>query len=162
MQAKLKTYTLPLIAALFVIGITIQARGQDAAFANQRMNQLRGNFQRLDSNSDKIIELEEIRKDRERSFKIIDKNKDRKIIEGEFMAYQSGYYAKNLTQKQFDRLRRAYYRLDQDHGGSVTKEEFVSKSRIYFSQLDADGDGKVGWKEFSQPRNPLDRAKKLR
>lgn len=151
------------LAVSLGLGVALALPGataaQDAQFENSRDTRLRQIFDQIDRNRDGTIDREEVLADRQRSFRQIDADGDNAIIEGEYMGYQSRYYAKNLTQLQFDRLRRKYYRIDRDHDGRVTQAEFDVTGNLYYGILDENRDGKVTWEEYSRSRNPLERAK---
>jgi Ca2+-binding EF-hand superfamily protein len=131
----MRRWIVPLLAACLGFG----AAGFGAAEA-----QTLADFERIDTNKDNAVSLEEFEAARRRDFDLLDANKDGFLSRDEFIN-QRGADA-NLV-----RLReRRFDQIDADRDRRISRAEYLAYGRSLFTLLDRDRDGRIARAEFEQ------------
>lgn len=129
------------------IAVSAPLKNPIEALRQAKEKRLTPKFQSLDQNRDGQIELQEVLKDRKKSFSKFDLNKDGRLTEGEFMAYgRKG--GRSYSRERYLHQQQSFYRLDHNHNKIVTKAEFERSGRVAFRVWDINHDQLVTMAEF--------------
>jgi len=118
-------------------------------FQQRRDARVKDNFAQLDLNQDTVLTEREILKYRQRLFRQRDANKDKRLLEGVFIAFRDAQTGKFLNYERYLKTQRGYYNIDRNHDGVLMRGEFMRVGQIYFRRLDQNRDGTVTFEEYN-------------
>ncbi|NOX42734.1 MAG: hypothetical protein GXP19_03240 [Gammaproteobacteria bacterium] len=99
----------------------------------------------FDSNSDKIVTMDELKDASKKRFTKMDADGDNIVSADEFKIY--------VGKRRQERRQKGFQMADSDSDGQVSKEEYINhkkqKAERRFQQMDANSDGLVSREEFS-------------
>jgi Ca2+-binding EF-hand superfamily protein len=148
MKRALFAATALALAALALPGA--QAADKDGATKSRT-----GYFERLDTDKDGAVTLQEMTTVHHARFAKIDANGDGSVTRDEFMAYSAKpkpANAKPSDTKASERKAKYFERLDADKSGAISGQEWDAVAEQQFAALDADKDGKVTKDEMAAAR----------
>ncbi len=107
---------------------------------------------KMDANGDGMVSKDEWTSFQEKTFDALDKDKSGYIDSAEFtatsdekFAFATAAYARGLMTKEM------FMKIDADHDGKVSREEFLAYHRKIFDMLDRQKKGMVGLVDFIRP-----------
>lgn len=101
-------------------------------------------FERIDTNKDSAVSLEEFEAARRRDFDLLDANKDGFLSHTEFVNLRG-------SDSTLVRLReRRFQGIDADGDRRISRAEYLAYGRSLFTLLDRDRDGRITRAEFEQ------------
>lgn len=111
-------------------------------------------FGLMDENGDGKISAEEHAGAHDNRFAAMDANDDGELTFAEFSAFRMGPGPKDggqgkMQNKMATKKQVMFEKLDADHDGKVSKDEFESHAAAMFSKADSNGDGVVDQQEFN-------------
>ena len=148
MKRALFAATALAVAALALPGA--QANEKDGASKSRT-----GYFERLDTDKDGAVTLQEAVAVHHARFTKIDANGDGSVSRDEFMSYSAKAKptdAKPSESKASERKTKMFERLDADKNGSISGQEWDAVAEKQFAAVDADKDGKVTKEEMASAR----------
>lgn len=104
-------------------------------------------FDRLDGNSDGVIDAAELRAQRERAFSRLDGDGDGVITAAE--REQARSRMQRVRERMQGRIDEIAAQADSNRDGDISRDEFLAAPQPLLSRADADGDGRISREEFS-------------
>lgn len=133
------------LGALLALGLTATAQAQmrDGSRA----------FDRLDSNSDGVLDATELQTQRERAFSHLDTDGNGVITAAE------REQARSRMQRVRERLQghadAIVAEADSNHDGDISRDEFMAAPQPLMNRADADHDGRITHEEFTAAAGSL-------
>ena len=140
----------PTFIATLLLGLAPLSAAQAQDMPGQRL------LQRIDTNGDGVISMDEMTAARERLFRNLDRNGDGVIDQKEIENARQAI--KDRAETAQARLGNRWRRLDTNGDGKVSEQEFASSMPL-FELADRNGDGKLSADEIASVRKLIaDRA----
>lgn len=104
-------------------------------------------FDRMDGNSDGVIDTAELQAQRERAFFLLDGDGDGMITAAE--REQARSRVQRMRERMQGRIDEIAAQADTNQDGGISRDEFMAAPQPLLSRADADGDGRITREEFS-------------
>lgn len=136
MNGRNRMWTLGAVLVL-VVATTGHAQMRDGARV----------FDRMDDNSDGVIDVAELQAQRERAFSRLDDDGDGVITAAE--REQARARMERMRERMQGRAGEIAAEADTNQDGDISHDEFMAAPRPLMRRADADGDGRISRAEFS-------------
>lgn len=104
-------------------------------------------FERMDGNSDDVIDAAELQAQRVRAFSRLDGDGDGVITAAE--REQARSRIQRVRERMQGRIDEIAAQADSNEDGDISRDEFMAAPQPLLNRADADGDGRISRGEFS-------------